>query len=47
MLRAYEGQLVGPVPMFPQEIEQGIDRYLAAMPTDSFAVEGVSRKRRD
>jgi penicillin-binding protein 1A len=29
MLRVYERQLVGPVPQFPREIEQGIDRYLA------------------
>jgi penicillin-binding protein 1A len=47
MLRVYEGQLVGPVPTFPQEIEQGIDRYLAAMPADPTAGEGVSRKRHD
>ena len=29
MLRIYERQLVGPVPSFPREIEEGIDRYLA------------------
>ena len=28
MLRIYERQLVGPVPSFPREIEDGIDRYL-------------------
>jgi penicillin-binding protein 1A len=28
MLRIYERRLVGPVPSFPREIEQGIDRYL-------------------
>ena len=28
MLRVYERQLVGPVPSFPREIEEGIDRYL-------------------
>ncbi|HUG37389.1 MAG TPA: transglycosylase domain-containing protein [Candidatus Limnocylindrales bacterium] len=28
MLRVYERQLVGPVPKFPREIEDGIDRYL-------------------
>jgi len=30
MLRVYERQLVGPVPSFPPEIEEGIDRYLVA-----------------
>lgn len=29
MLRVYERQLVGPVPSFPRDIEEGIDRYLA------------------
>jgi penicillin-binding protein 1A len=29
MLRVYERQLAGPVPEFPREIEDGIDRYLA------------------
>jgi penicillin-binding protein 1A len=28
MLRVYERRLAGPVPSFPREIEQGIDRYL-------------------
>ena len=28
MLRVYKHQLVGPVPQFPREIEEGIDRYL-------------------
>jgi penicillin-binding protein 1A len=28
MLRVYERQLAGPVPTFPREIEEGIDRYL-------------------
>ena len=28
MLRVYARQLVGPVPSFPREIEEGIDRYL-------------------
>ena len=28
MLRVYERQLVGPVPQFPHEIEDGIDQYL-------------------
>ncbi len=28
MLRAYERRLVGPVPTFPREIEDRIDRYL-------------------
>ena len=28
MLRIYERRLVGPVPSFPREIEEGIDRYL-------------------
>jgi membrane carboxypeptidase/penicillin-binding protein len=28
MLRVYERRLVGPVPSFPREIEEGIDRYL-------------------
>jgi len=28
MLRVYERQLVGPVPSFPRELEEGIDRYL-------------------
>jgi len=39
MLRVYKGGLVGPVPQFPREIEQGIDEYLA-MQT---ALETVSR----
>jgi penicillin-binding protein 1A len=30
MLRVYERRLVGPVPSFPREIEEGIDRYLKA-----------------
>jgi penicillin-binding protein 1A len=30
MLRVYERRLVGPVPPFPREIEDGIDRYLKA-----------------
>jgi penicillin-binding protein 1A len=30
MLRVYERRLVGPVPPFPLEIEEGIDRYLQA-----------------
>jgi len=29
MLRVYRNQLVGPVPRFPREIEEGIDGYLA------------------
>jgi penicillin-binding protein 1A len=29
ILRIYEDQLVGPAPKFPQEIERGIDNYLA------------------
>jgi penicillin-binding protein 1A len=29
MLRVYGRQLVGPVPSFPREMEDGIDRYLA------------------
>jgi hypothetical protein len=28
MLRVYEDHLVGPVPKFPREIEEGIDDYL-------------------
>jgi penicillin-binding protein 1A len=32
MLRVYERRLVGPVPSFPREIEEGIDRYLARAP---------------
>jgi membrane carboxypeptidase/penicillin-binding protein len=28
MFRVSERQLVGPVPSFPREIEEGIDRYL-------------------
>ena len=28
MLRVYERQLVGPVPAFPREIEEGINQYL-------------------
>jgi penicillin-binding protein 1A len=31
MLRIYENQLVGPVPRFPHEIEEGIDQYLAML----------------
>ncbi|HMH50041.1 MAG TPA: transglycosylase domain-containing protein [Candidatus Acidoferrum sp.] len=30
MRRVYERRLVGPVPAFPREIEEGIDRYLKA-----------------
>jgi len=33
MLRAYERQLVGPVPQFPREIEHGIDQYLVRQAT--------------
>ena len=29
MLRVYQDKLVGPVPQFPREIEEGIDAYLA------------------
>jgi penicillin-binding protein 1A len=29
MLRVYEDQLLGPAPLFPREIEDGIDQYLA------------------
>jgi hypothetical protein len=29
MLRVYQDKLVGPVPLFPREIEDGIDAYLA------------------
>jgi penicillin-binding protein 1A len=29
MLRVYQDKLVGPVPRFPREIEEGIDEYLA------------------
>jgi membrane carboxypeptidase/penicillin-binding protein len=29
MLRLYRDQLVGPLPQFPDDIEEGIDRYLA------------------
>jgi membrane carboxypeptidase/penicillin-binding protein len=29
MLRVYDDELVGPVPKFPREIEEGIDKYLA------------------
>ena len=32
MLRVYDAKLVGPVPKFPREIEEGIDRYLALQP---------------
>jgi penicillin-binding protein 1A len=35
MLRAYAGGLVGPVPLFPAEIEAGIDRYLGIAPSVS------------
>jgi penicillin-binding protein 1A len=30
MLRVYQDQLVGPTPLFPREMEERIDRYLAA-----------------
>jgi len=33
MLRAYERQLVGPVPQLPREIEHGIDQYLVRQAT--------------
>ena len=29
MLRIYQDKIVGPVPQFPREIEEGIDEYLA------------------
>jgi hypothetical protein len=32
MLRVYHDKLVGPVPQFPREIEDGIDAYLALRP---------------
>ena len=47
MLRVYGGQLAGPVPTFPPEIERGIDRYLAGMQADSTAREGVPNRRRN
>jgi penicillin-binding protein 1A len=34
MLRAYGDGLVGPVPTFSREIEEGIDRYLAPAPPE-------------
>ena len=34
MLRVYQDKLVGPVPQFPREIEEGIDEYLALQAKD-------------
>jgi penicillin-binding protein 1A len=33
MLRAYKDKLVGPVPRFPRQVEQGIDDYIAMLAT--------------
>jgi penicillin-binding protein 1A len=38
MLRVYADRLVGPVPAFPREIEEGIDGYLAAAQAAASAV---------
>jgi len=54
MLRVYERQLVGPVPSFPREIEEGIDRYLAYQEergtsrpqADQFVAEVIERETR-
>jgi penicillin-binding protein 1A len=35
MFRVYKAGLVGPVPKFPREIEEGIDRYLALRAKDA------------
>jgi len=46
MLRVYAGELAGPVPRFPQEIEDGIDRYLAALPaTAQPVISSASRQQ--
>jgi len=41
MLRVYKDKLVGPVPTFPREIEQGIDGYLAATQAAAMAAPDV------
>jgi penicillin-binding protein 1A len=54
MLRVYERRLVGPVPSFPREIEEGIDRYLAHQAerdtsrprADQFVAEVIERETR-
>jgi penicillin-binding protein 1A len=45
MLRVYTDQLVGPVPAFPREIEEGIDGYLAATQAAALAVPGGAGPR--
>jgi len=46
MLRVYKDKLVGPVPRFPRQIEDGIDAYLALQasletPAPQFAADGL------
>jgi hypothetical protein len=40
MLQAYQRKLVGPVPTFPREIEDRIDRYLVERPALAVDREG-------
>jgi penicillin-binding protein 1A len=41
MLRVYKDKLVGPVPKFPREIEDGIDAYLALLASEDPAQYGL------
>jgi penicillin-binding protein 1A len=47
MLRIYKDQIVGPVPKFPPEIEQGIDGYLAATRAATLATPGTPESTRN
>jgi penicillin-binding protein 1A len=44
MLHVYERQLVGPVPQFPREIEDGIDEYLARQAAPRSTLDQQGRK---
>ena len=46
MLRIYRDGLAGPVPLFPPEIEQGIDAYLARLSMPDTRVRGPARHAR-
>ncbi len=42
MLRVYKDRLVGRVPQFPREIEEGIDNYIALKATRAEAGDGLT-----
>jgi penicillin-binding protein 1A len=44
MLRIYKGQLAGPVPQFPREIEDGIDDYLEMQATMQALLEAAAQE---